>query len=85
MGDEFRMGAESCRWISMQTIALVYPNCAISQTLKSQRSISNELKYNTNPSLFESIEFDYHLCIPKHNSIFVVCNTRLITFYMCKV
>ena len=35
------MGAESCRWISMQTVALLYPKCAISYTMKSQRSISN--------------------------------------------
>jgi len=24
MGDDFRMGAESCRWISMQTVAPLY-------------------------------------------------------------
>ena len=35
------MGAESCRWISIQTVALLYPKCALSQTMKSQRSISN--------------------------------------------
>jgi len=44
MGDDFRMGAESYQWISMQTVAPLYPNCAISQTMKSQRSISNELQ-----------------------------------------
>jgi len=46
MEDDFRMGAESCRWISMQTVAASYPNCAILQTMKSQISISNELQYN---------------------------------------
>jgi len=44
MGDIFRMGAESCQWISMQTVAPLYPKCAISQTVKSQRSISNEIQ-----------------------------------------
>jgi len=43
MGDDFRMGAERCQWISMQTMAPLYPKCAISQTTKSRRSISNEL------------------------------------------
>jgi len=44
MGKDFRMGAESCRWISMQTVTLLYPRCAISQTMKRQRSIRNELQ-----------------------------------------
>jgi len=35
------MGAESSRWISMQTVAVPYPKWAISQTMKSQRSIRN--------------------------------------------
>jgi len=39
----FRAGVESCRWISMQTVAPLYPKCVISQIMKSQRSISNEL------------------------------------------
>jgi len=47
MGDDFRMGAESCQWISMQIVTPLYPKCAISQTVKSQRSINNELQYKT--------------------------------------
>jgi len=30
IGRDFHMGAESCRWISMQTVARLYPKCAIS-------------------------------------------------------
>jgi len=45
MGDDFRMGAGRCQWISMQTVTPLYPKCAISQTVKSQRRISNELQY----------------------------------------
>jgi len=47
-GDGFRMGAERFRWISMQTVAPLYPKCAISQshTMKSQRRISHELQCN---------------------------------------
>jgi len=41
MGDYFRIGAERYQWINMQTVALLFPKCAISQTLKSQRSTSN--------------------------------------------
>jgi len=51
MGDHFRMGAESCRWIKIQAVALFYPKCAISQNMKSQRSISNELQYNAKQDL----------------------------------
>jgi len=36
------MGAENCRRIRMQTVVPLYPKCAISQTMKSQRTISNE-------------------------------------------
>jgi len=52
-GDDFRMGAESCRWINMQILATFNPKCAISQsqTMKSQRSISNELQNNANMDL----------------------------------
>jgi len=47
-GDDSRTSVERCRWISMQTVAPLYRKCAISQsqTMKSQRSISNELHYN---------------------------------------
>jgi len=45
------MGAEIYRWISIQTVALFYPKCAISKTLKSPRSISNELQYNDKQDL----------------------------------
>jgi len=51
MGDDFRMGAESCRWISVQTVAPCYPKRAISQTIKSQRNISNMLQYNARQDL----------------------------------
>jgi len=53
MGDDFRrVGAdERCRWISIQTVALFYPKCAISQTTKSQRSINNDLQYNSKQDL----------------------------------
>jgi len=44
MGDDFGLGAGSCRWISVQTVASVYSKCAISQIMKGQRSISNELQ-----------------------------------------
>jgi len=33
MGDDLRMGAESCRWISLQTVAPFYPKCAISPSM----------------------------------------------------
>jgi len=40
---------ESCRWISMQTVASFYQKCAISQTMKSQgRSV---LQYNAKQDL----------------------------------
>jgi len=45
MGDDISMGAESCQWINMQTVAPLYPKCAISQTMNSQRNNSNELQY----------------------------------------
>jgi len=51
MVDDIRMGAESYRWISMQTVTPLYPKCAVSQTVKSQRSISNELQYNAKQDL----------------------------------
>ena len=45
MGDDFSMGAESCHWISMQTVAPLYPKCAISQSDdKSKVSISLKLE-----------------------------------------
>jgi len=45
--DDLGMGAERCRWISMQTVAPLYAKCAMpqSQTKRSQRNISNELQY----------------------------------------
>jgi len=47
-GDDFRMGAGRCRRISVQTAPPLHPKCAmsLSQTMKSQRSINNELQYN---------------------------------------
>ena len=45
-GDDFRVGAERCRWLSMQTVAPLYAKCVISQIMKSQRSITNELQHN---------------------------------------
>jgi len=45
MGGDFCMGAESCRWISMQNVAPLYPEYAISQTMKSPRIIRNELQW----------------------------------------
>jgi len=51
MEDDFRMGAENCRWISVQTVAPLYPKCAISPTMKSQKSISNELQCNAKQDL----------------------------------
>jgi len=46
--DDFRMGAERCRWISVQTVSPLQPKCAIaqSQTMKVRRSISGELQHN---------------------------------------
>ena len=44
-------GAEISRWISMQTVAPLYLKCAILQTMKSQRSIRNELQYNAKQDL----------------------------------
>jgi len=49
MGDDFHVGAESCRRIGVQIVALFYPKCAFSQTMKSQRS--NELQYNAKQDL----------------------------------
>ena len=40
------MGAERYQWISMQIVAPLYPKCAISQIMKSQKSISNEFQCN---------------------------------------
>ena len=40
--------AESCRWISTQIVAPLYPKCAISQAMQSQASINNES--STRPS-----------------------------------
>jgi len=51
MVDHFRMGAESCRWISVQTVAPLHSKCAISQTMKSQRSISNKVQYEAKQDL----------------------------------
>jgi len=45
------MDAESCRWIRIQIVALFYQKCAFSQTMKSQRSINNELQYNAKQDL----------------------------------
>ena len=49
----FCMGAESCQWISMQSVAPLYPKCAISQTMKIRRSISNELQYKAKQDLIQ--------------------------------
>jgi len=38
-------------WISMQTVAPLYPKCAISQTMKSQRGINNEFQYKAKQDL----------------------------------
>jgi len=35
----------------VQTLAPLYPKCALSQTTRSQRSISNELHYNAKQDL----------------------------------
>jgi len=56
MRDDFRMGVESCRWISMQTVAPLYPKCAISQTMKS---INNKLKYIAKQDLNLSFEENF--------------------------
>jgi len=56
MGDDFRMGKEVFRWISVQTVASLYPKCAISQTTKSQRSIGNELQYKAMQELISISE-----------------------------
>ena len=48
------MGAESCRWISTQTVGPLYSKCAISQAMKNQRSISNELQYQAKQDLISS-------------------------------
>jgi len=44
---------QSCRWTSMQTVAPLHPKCAISQTMKSQRSISNKLQYKAKQDLIQ--------------------------------
>ena len=36
-----------CYWISVQILEPLYPKCAISQTMTSQRNISNDLQYNS--------------------------------------
>jgi len=55
MGDDFHMSAESCRWISMQTVAPLYLRYAILQlqTMQSQRSISKELQYKAKLDLIQ--------------------------------
>ena len=51
MDDGFRMGTESCGWISVLvtvlTVAPLYQKCAILQTMKSQRNFRNELQCKT--------------------------------------
>ena len=66
-GDEFRMGAERCWWICVQTVAPLYPKCAISQsqTMNSQRSTSNELQYN--------VKVDLILILKKNSYYFLKC------------
>jgi len=51
MGDDLRMGAKNSSSIIMQTVAPLYLKSAISQTMKSQRNISNELQYNAEQAL----------------------------------
>jgi len=55
MEDDFRMGAEICQWVIMQTVTPLYLKCAISQTMKNQKNHSDELFFkltscNTRPS-----------------------------------
>jgi len=45
MGDNFRMVTEIHRVICIKDLPTLYPKCAISQTMKRQRRISNELQY----------------------------------------
>jgi len=64
MGDGFHMGAESRQWINMQIVAPLYPKCAISQTTKNQKSISNELQYKAKQdviSISKNISTDTHV------------------------
>jgi len=37
MGEDFRMGAKSCRWISLQTVTPLNLEFAISQTMKVRK------------------------------------------------
>jgi len=48
------MGAESCQWTITPTVEPLYPVCAISQAMKNQRSISNELQYQAKQDLISS-------------------------------
>ena len=50
--------------VSLQTKAPVHPKCAISQTMKSQRSISNELQYKAKQGLI--------LFQKNYNHIFII-------------
>jgi len=45
MGNDFCMGSESRRWISVQSAVPFYPQCAVSPIMKSQRSIGNEFQF----------------------------------------
>ena len=58
-GDDFLIGAEIYRWISMQTAAPLYPKCAISQTMEIQRSINIELQYKAKQDLISVSEKIY--------------------------
>jgi len=58
-GDDFLIGAEIYRWISMQTAAPLYPECAISQTMEIQRSINIELQYKAKQDLISVSEKIY--------------------------
>jgi len=49
---------ESCRWISMQTVAPFYPKCAISQTMKIQEKSVLQCNAKQNLILILTKKFD---------------------------
>jgi len=44
MEDDFRIRAKIYPWISVKTVAPLYPKCAFPQTMRSQRSLNDELQ-----------------------------------------
>ena len=79
------MGAEST---SMQSVTLMHPQCAISQTMKSQRNIRNELQRKVKEGVISiskktSVIFLYFRCVFRDKGI-AISQTKFRFFLACK-